>query len=240
MTARLKSLLVLLVSAAACLATGPVYATCSNPNANEADLIYNGAYHTYQFCNGSQWIAEGAAGGSGGMTLISTQTAINGTTTSLQFTNLPTYNTLFLNCTGLVASVTSADFIYQVGEGGSPTWETTAHYSGFYLTKEGDGSASSYTATDLVDGNGAGIGLSGSASYPQTMMMYIPTASGSNYHMVEYRGSGYQVSTSGFANWSGGAYWANDTNAMTALQVTTSGHAGATIDSGQCNLYGWN
>ena len=58
---------------------------------NEADEFYNKDYHTKQFCNGSQWIAEGAPAGSGGLNLISTQTASS--STSLQFTNLPTsYN----------------------------------------------------------------------------------------------------------------------------------------------------
>jgi len=41
----------------ACLATGPAYAgNCSNPTAAETAIIYNSAYHTYQFCNGTNWI----------------------------------------------------------------------------------------------------------------------------------------------------------------------------------------
>lgn len=42
----------------ACLAAGPAYGgTCSNPTGNEADIHYNSAYHTYQFCNGTNWMA---------------------------------------------------------------------------------------------------------------------------------------------------------------------------------------
>lgn len=55
----------------ACLAAGPVHATCSNPRGNEADQIYNYCYHTYQFCNGTSWIPmmtvlNGGLSGSGG------------------------------------------------------------------------------------------------------------------------------------------------------------------------------
>ena len=50
------ALLVLL----AWLAAGPVYGgTCSNPAGNEADDFYNKDYHTFQFCNGTYWVAFG-------------------------------------------------------------------------------------------------------------------------------------------------------------------------------------
>ena len=42
----------------ACLAANPAHgAACSSPAANEADRIYNQAYHTWQFCNGTSWKA---------------------------------------------------------------------------------------------------------------------------------------------------------------------------------------
>jgi hypothetical protein len=47
----------------ACLAAGPAYAgTCTNPTGNEADEIYNEDYHTYQFCNGTNWTPFGTGG----------------------------------------------------------------------------------------------------------------------------------------------------------------------------------
>jgi hypothetical protein len=47
----------------ACLPAGPVYGgTCSNPTGNEDDQIYNGDYHTWQFCNGTSWLAFGGGG----------------------------------------------------------------------------------------------------------------------------------------------------------------------------------
>lgn len=39
---------------------------CSNPTGTERKLIYNSDYHTYQFCNGDQWIKMGAGSGGGG------------------------------------------------------------------------------------------------------------------------------------------------------------------------------
>ena len=39
------------------LVAGPAYGgTCSNPTGNEGDRLYNSAYHTYQFCNGLNWM----------------------------------------------------------------------------------------------------------------------------------------------------------------------------------------
>lgn len=47
----------------ACFSAGPVYGgTCSNPAGNEADIKYNGDYHTYQFCNGTNWLSFGGSG----------------------------------------------------------------------------------------------------------------------------------------------------------------------------------
>jgi hypothetical protein len=47
----------------ACLAPGLVYAgTCTTPPGKEADYVYNYDYHTFQFCNGSSWIAMGSCG----------------------------------------------------------------------------------------------------------------------------------------------------------------------------------
>jgi hypothetical protein len=47
----------------ACLAAGPAFGgTCSNPAGNEADQIYNGDHHTWQFCNGTNWLSYSRGG----------------------------------------------------------------------------------------------------------------------------------------------------------------------------------
>jgi hypothetical protein len=43
----------------ACLAADPAHAACSNPTGAERDFIYNGDYHAYQFCNGTNWVSAG-------------------------------------------------------------------------------------------------------------------------------------------------------------------------------------
>jgi hypothetical protein len=53
---RLTPLVILLAG----FAVGPAFASaCSNPAGNEQDFIYNGNYHTYQFCNGTNWVVAG-------------------------------------------------------------------------------------------------------------------------------------------------------------------------------------
>src|SRR5437763_1606665 len=45
------------------LTAGTAHAACTSPVGVEGDIIYNGDYHTYQFCNGTDWKAyhEGEA-----------------------------------------------------------------------------------------------------------------------------------------------------------------------------------
>ena len=53
---RWTPLLVLL----AFLVPGEAHAACSNPTGSERTIMYNGDYHTYQFCNGTNWVAMGS------------------------------------------------------------------------------------------------------------------------------------------------------------------------------------
>ncbi len=41
------------------LAVRPALAACTSPAASETQLIYNKDYHTYQFCNGTNWMTAG-------------------------------------------------------------------------------------------------------------------------------------------------------------------------------------
>jgi hypothetical protein len=213
----LLSLLILLV----CLVwAGPVDAgTCSNPTGNEGDMIYNGApSHTWQFCNGSTWIAMGAIGSTGGLMLISTQTASS--SASLQFTNLPTsYNTLFLNCAGLLAGTAGGHMLVQIGEGAGPTWETTSHYvtAGCNGTSNGTGGCSGATNTDLTDGLLGPL----TTTLAMSLKLYIDNVgSSSQYKNVTFTDDNPD---STHMDWQGGgAYWSSDTNPVTGLQVIPS------------------
>jgi hypothetical protein len=72
----------LLLILPAFLSAVPVYADCSNPTGKEKDIIYNDDYHTYQFCDGTQWFSMGkpipkGGRGHGGYFVLS-KTAYNG------------------------------------------------------------------------------------------------------------------------------------------------------------------
>jgi hypothetical protein len=235
------SRLILLAGVLAFLPSAPVHAgTCSNPTGNEADMTYNRDYHTMQFCNGTTWMsmAGGGGGSSGGLTLISTKTA--SASASLQFTNLPTsYNTLFLNCLGLLGSVGTGSIQVKVGEGATPTWETGSHYTvslSFFATGMGANPAGSYSTTDadLTGNNPPGE----STTIPGSIKLYIDgVASASRYKMATFFTSIYtDTSIPSMVTVAGSGYWNNDTNPVAALEVVpTSGTV-----TGTCSLYGLN
>ena len=227
-----RNLLALLLILLACLAPVSVFASaCSNPNGNEGDIVYNHDYHTPQFCNGSGWYALGAAGGSGGPMLISTQTASS--SASLQFTNLPTsYNTLFLNCSGLLE--TNADRIWvEVGEGAGPTWETAAHYTvqEIYVDNGGSGSTGGTSGNDLT-GNGYL-----SSTQPLSLKMYIDDVASSSIYKYAYIEETQVASNGTYLGSQSWSYWNNDTNPITGFEILP---ASGTFSSGQCSLYGMN
>ena len=62
----LRYFLIPVLLLAACLAAAPAYAGCSSPTGNKADQIYNQASHTWQFCNGTNWIPFSGVVASGG------------------------------------------------------------------------------------------------------------------------------------------------------------------------------
>jgi hypothetical protein len=224
----------LLILLAYLVAAGPVYAgTCSNPAGKEADIQYNGDFHTYQFCNGSNWMAYGAIGSTGGLYLISTQTA--SASASLQFTSLPTsYNTLFLNCSDLIFSNSSAARYFRVGEGAGPTWESGAHYtfSVWWTDPGSNGFNSNTTAVDITRAN-----PSSSTTVPFSMKLYIDNVSSSTvYKNVTWNYAGADGSNNYFAV-GGTSFWNSDTNPITGLEVVPSV---GTITSGQCSPYGMN
>jgi hypothetical protein len=77
-------------------------------------IRYNSTNPGLQYCDGTTWQAVG------GMTLISTQTASASasllfTTAASTFSN--SYNTLFLNCSGLLLTATGHNIALNVGEG---------------------------------------------------------------------------------------------------------------------------
>ncbi len=229
----LLSLLILL----ACLATRPVYATCANPAGNEADVIYNANYHTYQFCNGTNWIAYGGAAGVGGaLTLISTQTASS--SASLSWTGLgSTYITYLLDCNGMQPVTNSVQLLLQFGEGSTPTWVTSS-----YRTAETYQAGSGNTISGASNGGNSGVGLDSGgvlngSSYVEEVKAWISNIQTSGVYHMAYGQSLFMSSINPWTTIDEFEGFGGDTNAITALRVL---YSSGNISSGQCSLYGLN
>jgi hypothetical protein len=72
----------LLLSLLGCLPAVPIHAECSNPTGKEKDIIYSDEYHTYEFCDGTQWYSMGkpipGRGRAGSGYFVLTKTVYNG------------------------------------------------------------------------------------------------------------------------------------------------------------------
>jgi hypothetical protein len=208
--------------------TDPPYSATTCTSSNAGMVQYTGGL--LEYCNGSSWLPLSSGPGPG--VLISTQTASS--TASLQFKTLPTsYNTLFLNCAGLLTS-TTAGIYFLVGEGATPTWETGADYTvvGVYSDVGSSHAVSSTTATDLTD---TGTGNT-NTSIPASVKMYIDNVGSSS--VVKMATVQESDAFSGGLVWiSYESYWNNDTNPITGLEVVPST---GNIASGTCSLYGMN
>ena len=160
--------------------------------------------------------------------LIATQ-ALSSSSTGFQFKNVPNnYNSLFMNCGGLLFSATGASLILRIGEGsgGSFAWETGANYTSAVN--------STTTATDVFDG--LPWALSASTTSPVYVQAYVNNPSSSSLHKIVSGTMGgasntvsYGYGPAVFTGW-----WNNDTNAVTGIELAPTG---ANI-TGTCSLYG--
>jgi hypothetical protein len=164
----------------------------------------------------------------GGWRLVSTQTASS--SASLQWLSLPAANVLWLECSLSVPA--STGIAVQVGEGGTPTWETGAHYTGVnnatnlttYL-----GNATT-TGTDLTD-NAFGTG---GAAATFVFNLYLYDVASSTLHKQSIYQGAWLSTTPALYNIAGTGYWNNDTTAITSLRIFPSANS---ITSGSCSLY---
>jgi hypothetical protein len=173
---------------------------------------------------------------SSGITLISTQTASG--SASLQFSGSnwsSSYNTLLLNCSGLMISGGGGVYVGE-GTGGSFAWETASDYAiaeGYVYTSGAGPTYAGWNASNLM-------GIQGSASVPQSFEMHIyNVGSSSIYKIVTFLYGGYldSGSNTGLFYQTGASYWDNDKNPITGLEIVPSS---GTIASGACSLYGMN
>jgi hypothetical protein len=136
----------------------------------------------------------------------------------------------------LLSSVgTLPNFYLRIGEGAGPTWETGAHYTVIqmynFTGSSGAGGSNSTTATDILNGDVL------SQTSPLSVKLYIDNVGSSS---VVKRITESDISTSSGPTYNGQntwAFWNNDTNPITGLELVPSS---GNIASGTCTLYGMN
>jgi hypothetical protein len=134
-----------------------------------------------------------------------------------------------------MVSSASSLILFRVGEGAGPTWETSGNYRSAWNDCGTAGCGSNYgtSATDAFDSN---IGYN--TTIPSSIKVYIDNiGSSSLYKTITWNATTGFTGPTSFYGYSGWAYWANDTNAVTGIELVT---ASGTITSGTCSLYGMN
>lgn len=211
-----------------------------------ATVLANGATQGIMKGDGSTitcttGVCSAVSGGSPAEVLISSQTAISGTTTHLNFTPLPTspYRALRFACSNLLPTSNTATINVYVGEGGGPTWETAASYVIEQIYGRNDttmGMASSNgsaTSPDLV----AGGLLDFDPSAPGAIEVVLANPGLSGVHKtarssISMLRNGDTTPLTQAAT----SYWGGDTNTITGLQfIVSTGTFG-----GNCSEYGEN
>jgi hypothetical protein len=214
-----RILLRLLFFVLSILAAMPACAgTCSNPAGNEADQIYNQAYHTWQFCNGTNWIPYQAGysqeqqsafnptipGGSGFFVMSGTHW--NGNLGDLTGANSKCYTELTsTNTSWRGYSTASAAGILTAG-----------HIHAF-----------------LCDNTGCN-NLTASTTY------YFAVANNSSAGGASFTTDGSGLGPNDSANWSAANYFAGSYNYWTNMNTSsTTKFSGTTGGNGACN-YTWS
>jgi hypothetical protein len=170
--------------------------------------------------------------GAAGWSYITTVKATSATTLQLTGANWSTnYNTLFINCAGLLVSHAGDAIAAYVGEGSGPTWEV------------GNGSNAGYTdtdnqvadlAVDIFNGNYSNF----NTTTPVSMKFFIYNPGSSTMYKMIYLFEYGEFSAATGEAASGLSWWAEDTNPLTGFELKDSGSGN--IKSGQCSLYGMN
>jgi len=169
------------------------------------------------------------AAGTAGLVKVSTQTVSAGA--SIAFTGLATYVNYQLECTAVFPATPSTGLFLQVGEGGTPTWETSSYsYTRMIII------SNSATVVPDAQSGASGLNLASSVgavatSWTGSFTIHNATSTNTVKHMT---GHGALLSTDQYNVVYSGAY-IGDTNAITAIRlIAASGNI-----SGVCTLYGF-
>jgi hypothetical protein len=140
----------------------------------------------------------------------------------------------FFELPGLVLS-SNSNLLVNVGEGATPTWETTAHYTMSSIGTESSAAFedSSTTSSDLTHVN---IGTAKATTVVQMKMYIDNVASSTIFKDVSITFAGIDTGGPLFAGHVWG-FWNLDKNPITALEVLPDA---GNLTSGTCSLYGMN
>lgn len=173
--------------------------------------------------------AAGSCATTGVWRRISTQTASGAA--SIAFTGLATYDIYQLECQAIFPATNTTTVNFQVGEGGTPTWEASS-YKWFAQT----GASSSTTVNGTASASDTGIRLESNngnvvAKAFSTSITISNVTSTSTVKHVFFKNT--ELDTDQFVNYGAGSY-TGDTNAVTAVRIiAASGNI-----SGKCTLLG--
>lgn len=183
-------------------------------------------------------ISAVGGGGSGVLTLVSTQTASNSST--LAWTGL-TGNKYQLKCNAILAASGTANYFYfQFGEGGTPTYKTSG-YSWSYGYRQLDAFAGNYNQSQFSNDVGGGIASSFQKSATVNVEFEGLATATEHAYMSQnniYNGTNYyHIDSSGV--------YTSDTTAITAIRVGLASTQGGTfggvnMTSGTCSLYAYS
>lgn len=169
-----------------------------------------------------------ASGGSGAITLVSTQTASN--SASLAWTGLTGTN-YRLVCQNILPATNAAIAYLQFGTGGTPTWATSTYrWSGTGTVPSGTTTANGNTSDSGIALVSFGLSNAAPATNFRAQLFNL---SGTIEHMVITDGYG-QTGGGGISSSQGGGDYNGATTAVTAIRVIMSA---GNITSGSCSLY---
>ena len=200
---------------------------------NAVQFVAPGTSGNVLASNGTSWVSQ-AAGGAGSMIYLSTVTAANSATVSVETTFDSTYDVYVITAVDVRVEFLSSQLALRMKSGG--TYQTSS-YNGIYLYTDSTGSVNQITTTSNQSRQTIASGLSNNTNSAAGFEVRVYNPSGTSFKKG--------VSVTGFNNSNqsnnaagvilmGGTY-GNSTAAVTGIQFLAST---GNIVSGTFRLYG--
>lgn len=210
----------------------PTGTTGQRTGSTAGELRYNSTDNVLEYYNGSGWVQISSS--SGGMTLLSTQTASASATVDFDNVFDSTYEVYMVTFSNVISATDGVSFNMRVGTGAGPTYQSgaadyawTVGYMAASLSGSVDASDSEMTITSNLDlGNAANEAISG------TIYIHSPADTGLHTYF-DGTASGMR-STGQLIKYMIASKYLS-TTAVTSLRFLTSS---GNITSGEFKLYG--